>query len=80
LRSWKDEAIVKATRQNRLGSYKVSGFNIPQTTLDRHVKDRQKRSSEAIERTLCVKELISYDMENMLCDDRFMEFIHHSKN
>jgi len=44
----KDEA-VEATRNKEMGSYKApSVFILPQTTLQRYIKYRQERSSEAI--------------------------------
>ena len=41
----------KAMRNKEMGSYKASrGFNVPQTTLERYVKDRQRSSREAIKK------------------------------
>jgi len=43
------KAAVEAMRNKEIGSYKASRvFNVPQTTVQRYVKDRQKSSSEAI--------------------------------
>ena len=36
------KAAIEAMRNKEMGSYKVSSvFNLPQTTLQRYVKDRQ---------------------------------------
>jgi len=43
------KVAIEAMRNDELGSYKASRiFNLPQTTLERYVKNRQKSSSEAI--------------------------------
>jgi len=43
------KAAIEGMMNEEMGSYKVSrAFSLPQTTLQRCVKDRQKRSSEAI--------------------------------
>jgi len=43
------KAAIQAMRNEEMGSYKASRvFNLPQTTLQLYVKDRQKSSSEAI--------------------------------
>ena len=43
------ETAIEAIRNKEMGSYKASRvFNVPQTTLDRYVKDRQERSSETV--------------------------------
>jgi len=48
------KAAVEAIRDEEMGSYKASRvFNLPQTTLQRYVKDRQNSSSEAIKQN-CV--------------------------
>jgi hypothetical protein len=37
------KAAIEAIRNKEMGSYKASKFfNVPQTTLQRYVKDRQK--------------------------------------
>jgi hypothetical protein len=41
------KAAIEAMRKKEMGSYKASRiFNVPQTTLQRYVKDRQNSSSE----------------------------------
>ena len=56
-KNWNTErmkAAVEAIRDEEMGSYKASRvFNLPQTTLQRYVKDRQNSSSEAIKQN-CV--------------------------
>jgi len=43
------KAAIEAMRNKEMGSYKASSvFNLPQTTLQNYVKDRQESSSEAI--------------------------------
>jgi hypothetical protein len=43
------EAAIEAMKNEEMGSYRMSRiFNLPQTTLQRYVKDWQKSSSEAI--------------------------------
>ena len=47
------KAAIEAMRNTAMGSYKASRiFIVPQTTLQRYVKDRQKSSSEAIKTKL----------------------------
>ena len=47
------KAAIEAVRNEDMGSCKASRlFNLPQTTLQRYVKDRQKSSSEAIKQNL----------------------------
>jgi len=46
------KAAVKPMRNKEMGSYKASRvFSVPQTTPERYVKDRQKSSIEAINKT-----------------------------
>ena len=43
------KAAIEAIRNKEMGSYKASRvFNVPQTTLERYVKDQQKSSSETV--------------------------------
>jgi hypothetical protein len=54
-------------RNKEMGSYKASRvFNLPQKTLRRYVKDRQKISSEAIKTKLGRKQVLPGEMENDL--------------
>ena len=52
MKKWDPErmkAAIEATRNKEMGSYKASRvFNVPQTTLERYGKDRQKSSSETV--------------------------------
>jgi len=46
------KAPIEAMRNKEMGSYKASRvFNVPQTTLERYVKDRHRSSREAIKKT-----------------------------
>jgi len=43
------KAAIEAVRNKEMGSYRASSlFNLPQTTLRSHVKDRQESLSETI--------------------------------
>jgi len=43
------KAAIEAMRNKEMGSYKASSvLNVPQTTLQSYVKDRQKNPGEAI--------------------------------
>jgi hypothetical protein len=43
------KTAIEALRNTEMGSYKASRvFNLPQTTLQQYVKDRQKSSNKAI--------------------------------
>jgi hypothetical protein len=53
------KAVIEATRQIEMGSYKALGsFNIQQTTLYCYVKDRQIPLSEGIEAALGMNESV----------------------
>jgi len=48
-----------------MGSYRASRvFNVPQTTPERYVKDRQKRSSEPVKPKLGRKQVLPCEAEN----------------
>jgi len=51
-KKWDPERMkeaIETVRNKEVGSYKASRiFNLPQTTLERYVKDRQKISSETV--------------------------------
>ena len=62
-------AAIEAMRNKEMGSYKASRvFNIPQTTLQRYVKDRQKSSSETVKTKLGRKQVLSCEAENDLAE------------
>jgi len=43
------KAAIKVIRNREMGSYRASRFfSVPQTTLERYVKDQQKSSSETV--------------------------------
>jgi hypothetical protein len=52
-----------------MGSYKASRvFNVPQKTLERYVKDRQKSSSETVKTKLCRKQVLRCEAEHDLAE------------
>jgi hypothetical protein len=59
------KVAVEAMRNKEIGSYKASRvFNVPQTTLQRYVKDQQKSSNETIETKLGRKQVLPCEAEN----------------
>jgi len=59
------KAAIKAIRNREMGSYKSSRvFSVPQTTLGRYVKDRQKSSSETVKTKLDRKQVLRCEAEN----------------
>jgi len=69
------KAAIEAMRNKEMGSYKASiSFTLPQTTLERYVKDRQKSSSETIKTKLGRKQIHPCEAENDLAERcRWME-------
>jgi hypothetical protein len=69
------KATIEGRRNKEKGSYKASRvFNLPQTTLRRYVKDRQKSSSETIKTKLGRKQILPCEVENDLAEHcRLME-------
>jgi len=56
------KAAIEAIRNKELGSCKASRFfNVPQTTLERYVKDRQKSSSETVKTKLVRKQVVPWE-------------------
>ena len=52
-----------------MDSYRASRvFNLPQTTLERYVKDRQKSSSETVKTKLGRKQVLPCEAENDLAE------------
>jgi len=52
-----------------MGSCKASGdFNVPQTTPERYIKDRQKSSSETVKTKLGRKQVLPCEAENDLTE------------
>ena len=52
-----------------MGSCKTSGvFNLPQTTLERYVKDREKSLSEIVKTKLGSKQVLPCEAENNLAE------------
>jgi hypothetical protein len=63
------KAAIEAVTDKEMGSKKASRvFNIPQTTLERYVKDRQKNPSEAIKTKLDRKRVLPCEAENDLAE------------
>jgi hypothetical protein len=63
------KALVEAVRSKEMGSYKASRvFNVPQTTLELYVNDRQKISSETIMTKVGRKQVLPYGAENGLAE------------
>ena len=59
------KAAIEAMRNKEMGSYKSSRvFSVPQTRLERYIKDRQKNSSEAIKTKLGRKQVLPCEAEN----------------
>ena len=63
------KAAIEAMRNKEMGSYKSSRvFNLPQTTLERYVKDRQKSSNETVKTKLGRKQVLPCEAENDLAE------------
>jgi hypothetical protein len=71
-KSWDPERIkpaIEAIRNKEMGSYKASRlFNVPQTTLEHYVNERQKSSSETIKAKLGRKQVLACEAENGLAE------------
>jgi hypothetical protein len=67
------KAVIEAIRNKKMGSYKASRvFNVPQTTLERYVKDRRKSSSETVKTKLGRKQVLPCETENDLAEHCFL--------
>jgi len=63
------KAAIEAIRNKEMGSYKASRvFNVPQTALERYVKDWQKSSSETVKTKLDRKQVLPYEAKNDLAE------------
>jgi hypothetical protein len=63
------KAAFDAARNKEMGSYKASRFfNVPQTTSERYVKDRQESSREVIKTELGRKQVPPCEIENDLAE------------
>ena len=63
------KAAIEAIRNKEMGSYKASRvFSLPQTTLERYVKDRQKSSREIVKTKLGRKQVLPCEAENNLAE------------
>ena len=71
-KKWNPErmkAAIKDIRNREMGSYKTSRvFRLPQTTLERYVKERQKSSSETVKTKLGMKQVLRCEAENDLAE------------
>ena len=60
-------AAIEAIRNKEMVSYKASRvFSLPQTTLERHVKDRQKSASQTVKTKLGRKQVLPCEAESDL--------------
>jgi len=65
------KAAIEAVRKKEMGSYKASiVVNLPQTTLQSYVKDRQESSSEAIKQNCVGSKFFPCEGGNDLSFDR----------
>jgi uncharacterized HAD superfamily protein len=61
------KSALEAMRNKEMNNYKASRiFNVPQTTLELYVKDREKSSNEAIKPKQGRKQVLSCEAENDL--------------
>jgi len=69
------EAVIEVMRNKEMGRYKASRiFNLPHTTLQHYVKDREESSSEAIKTKLGRKQVHPCEAEKDLAEHcRLME-------
>jgi len=64
------KAAIEAIRNKEMSSYKASRvFNVPQTTLEHYVKDRQKSSSETVKTKLGRKQVLPCEADNDLAEE-----------
>jgi hypothetical protein len=63
------KGAIETIRNKELGSYKASSvFNVPQTTLERYVNERQGSSSETIKTELGRKQVLPCEAETDLAE------------
>jgi hypothetical protein len=63
------KAVIEAIRNKEMGRYKASRIlNVPQTKLERYVKDRKKSSSEIVKTKLGRKQVLSCEAKNYLTE------------
>ena len=63
------KAAIETVRVEEIGSYKAYRvFNVPQTTLQRYVKDGQKSSSDTVKTKLGRKQVLPCEAENDLAE------------
>jgi hypothetical protein len=67
------KATIEAIINKEMGSYKASRvFNVPKTTLQRYIKDRQKSSSKTVKIKLGTKQVLPCEAENDLAEQRLL--------
>jgi len=67
------KAAIEIVRNKEMGSYKASRvYNVPQTTLELYVKDRQKSASETVKTKLGRKQVLPWEAENDLAEHCFL--------
>jgi len=63
------KAAIEAVRNKEMGSYRASRtFNVPQTPLERYVKDWQKSLNERVKTKLGSKQVLPCEAENDLAE------------
>jgi hypothetical protein len=62
------KAATEAIRNKQMGSCKRPVFSVPQTTVERYVKDWQKGSSETIKTKLGRKQVLLCEAESYLAE------------
>jgi len=63
------KAATEAMRNREMGRYRASRvFNLPQTTTERYVKDRQRSSSEELKTKLGRKQVLPCEVEKDLTE------------
>ena len=63
------EAAIEAIMNKEMGSYKPSRvFNVPQSTIERYVKERKKSSNETVKTKLGRKQVLPCEAESDLTE------------
>ena len=63
------EAAIEAIMNKEMGSYEASRiFSVPQSTLERYVKDRKKSSSETVKTKMGRKQVLPCAAESDLAE------------
>jgi len=71
-KKWDSERMkvaIEAMRNKEMGNYEASRFfSLPQTTIQRYVKDQQESSNEAKTTKLSRKQVVPCEVENDLAE------------